>query len=250
MNIAVITGASSGLGREFVRQIDSIYTHLDEIWVIARRKERLLELSKEVIVKLRILPYDLAEEEGLKELYKLLKKERPVIRILVNSAGYGIIGKFTNSEWKETIGMIHLNCSVLTSITYHCLPYMRNNGRIIQIASSAAFLPQPKFAVYAATKSYVLSFSRALNKELKSRGIFVTAVCPGPVSTEFFHRAEKKEKMAFYKMLVMAKAPDVVRDAMNASLRRKDVAVYGMMMKFVAITAKMLPHKVLLGIFK
>ena len=132
MNIAVITGASSGLGREFVRQIDSIYTHLDEIWVIARRKERLLELSKEVIVKLRILPYDLAEEEGLKELYKLLKKERPVIRILVNSAGYGIIGKFTKSEWKETIGMIHLNCSVLTSITYHCLPYMRNYSNSFQ----------------------------------------------------------------------------------------------------------------------
>lgn len=250
MNIAVITGASSGLGREFVRQIDSMYTHLDEIWVIARRKERLLELSKEVIVKLRILPYDLAEEEELKEFYKLLKKERPIIRMLVNSAGYGIIGKFTKSDWEESIGMIHLNCSVLTSITYHCLPYMRNNGRIIQIASSAAFLPQPKFAVYAATKSYVLSFSRALNKELKSRGIFVTAVCPGPVSTEFFHRAEKREKMALYKMLVMAKAPDVVRDAMNASLRRKDVTVYGMMMKLVAITAKMLPHKLLLSIFR
>ncbi len=250
MNIAVITGASSGLGREFVRQIDSMYTHLDEIWVIARRKERLQELSKEVIVKLRILPYDLAEEEDLKELYKLLKKERPIIRVLVNSAGYGIIGKFTKSDWEEAMGMIHLNCSVLTSITYHCLPYMRNNGRIIQIASSAAFLPQPKFAVYAATKSYVLSFSRALNKELKSRGIFVTAVCPGPVSTEFFHKAEKREKMAFYKMLVMAKAPDVVRDAMYASLRRRDVTVYGMMMKFVAITAKILPHKLLLSIFK
>ena len=165
MNIIIITGASSGLGVEFALQLDNIFQKIDEIWLIARRKKEMLEVAQYLEHTTRILDMDVTDEKQMERLEKLLADEKPVIRMLVNCAGYGIMGAFSTSNIGEELGMIDVNCKALTRMTYLCIPYMQKNSRIIQLASSAAFLPQPNFAVYAATKSYVHSFSRALNQE-------------------------------------------------------------------------------------
>ena len=140
--------------------------------------------------------------------------------------------------------MIDLNCKALTRMTLTCLPYMSVGSRILNLASAAAFCPQPGFAVYAATKSYVLSFSRALGAEVKQKSIYVTAVCPGPVDTAFFEVSGPTDSRL--KEKVMVKAPQVVRRALLDARARKAVSVYGIPMKGAQIAAKLLPHALVL----
>lgn len=247
MKIAVITGASSGMGREFVRQTGHFYRDLDEIWVIARRKERLERLRKESSVPLRIFDGDLLKKQVYKQYHSELKEWQPEVRMLVNAAGFGRSGKFTDiaSEIKKLqTDMVDLNCRALTRMIQITLPYMGKGGRIINLASAAAFCPQNGFAVYAATKAYVLSLSRALSSELRTRGIIVTAVCPGPVDTEFFRVSG--ELTAPLKKLTMVKAPAVVRKALKDSRKRREISVYGVPMKAAHIGAKLLPHRLIL----
>ena len=247
MKIAVITGASSGMGREFVRQTGHFYRDLDEIWVIARRKERLERLRKESSVPLRIFDGDLLKKQVYKQYHSELKEWQPEVRMLVNAAGFGRSGKFTDiaSESKKLqTDMVDLNCRALTRMIQITLPYMGKGGRIINLASAAAFCPQNGFAAYAATKAYVLSLSRALSSELRTRGIIVTAVCPGPVDTEFFRVSG--ELTAPLKKLTMVKAPAVVRKALKDSRKRREISVYGVPMKAAHIGAKLLPHRLIL----
>ena len=256
--IISVTGASSGMGKEFVKQVDVCFPNVDEIWLIARRKEVLEEVALSCKHSCRTLAYDLSEKTSLETLGHLLQTEQPSIELLVNSAGYGILGLFCNAEkndlarnqLKDQTGMVSLNCEALTAMTYLCIPFMKRDGRIIQLASSAAFLPQPKFAVYAATKSYVLSFSRALNEELRQVPVYVTAVCPGPVDTEFFERAEKGSDTLFIKKIVMAKPENVVAKALKDSQNKKKVSVYGILMQLFYFMSKILPHKLLLMIMR
>ena len=155
---------------------------------------------------------------------KLLTKEKPEIVFLVNAAGFGKIGSVKNLSTEDQLGMVDLNIRVLTGIAKLSLPYMAKHSRIINFASAAAFLPQPSFAVYAASKSYVLSFSRSLNEELQGSGCYVTAVCPGPVKTEFFDIAETTGKIPFYKYLFMADPGNVCRKALVDSIIKKDMS--------------------------
>lgn len=244
MSIAIVTGASSGMGREFVYQITKRFKSIDEIWVIARRLDKLEELSKDIKdVKIKPLKYDVSDEADLIRFKMLLIQENPQVRVLVNSAGFGIIGKFEQLG-ADNSDMCRVNCLGLTKMLELIIPYMTcNRGNIWNIASSAAFLPQPSFATYAATKSYVLSLSRALNKELRSRNITVTAVCPGPVKTEFFDIAEKHNSVKLYKKLGMVKAEDVVRLALQDGFYGKSVSVYGLVMKTFRVLSKILPHE-------
>ena len=247
MKIAVVTGASSGIGREFVKQMGHCYRDLDEIWVIARREHRLLELNQLSRVPIRILEGDLLEEEVYEKLEKLLQEEAPDIRMLVNGAGFGKSGtveEILKEDSKTQLEMIGLNCTALSRVTFCCLPCLSRGSRIIQMASAAAFSPQPAFAVYAATKAYVLSFSRSLGAELKSRGTYVTAVCPGPVDTEFFQVSGQLENPL--KKLVKVKAQGVVRKALLDSRRGKDISVYGLPMKCAHTASKLLPHRLIL----
>ena len=239
MRIAVITGASSGIGREFARQIPRLYHSLDELWVVARRTDRLKELVKESEVPVRIFDGDMMRDYIFSRIEKELERYSADIRMLVNAAGYGKIGAAEELEMEEQCGMIDLNCRSLTKLTLLCLPYMTKGSRIINIASAAAFAPQPGFAVYAATKSYVYSCSQAIREETKGRGIVVTAVCPGPVDTEFFDRAGELKN--FWKATVRADAPGVVRQALRDSVRRKPVSVYGAAMKGARVLAKIVP---------
>ena len=235
MKIAIVTGASSGMGRETVIQLWEQFDGFDEIWAVARRRERLEELSDKVGVPLRILPLDLADRKGIGELGRLLEEKKPKVKFLVNAAGFGKIGQVS---------------ALKTVVTRLVLPYMAENSRIIQFASSASFLPQPGFSVYAATKAYVQSFSRALNRELKDRRIYVTAVCPGPVRTEFFDIAQSTGEIPLYKQLVMADPKKVTRQAIRDSIAGREVSVYGITMKAFRLLCKLVPHSLILDVME
>lgn len=250
MKIAVVTGASSGMGREFITQIADRFNGIDEIWAVARREDRLKELIPAVPVHLRLFAVDLTEGKALMELHRALEEEHPDVKWLINAAGYGKIGPVGSLSLSDEMGMVDLNCRALCAVTHMVLPYLSGNSRIIQFSSSAAFLPQPDFAIYAATKSFVLSYSRALNEELKPRGIYVTAVCPGPVKTEFFDIAETTGEIPVYKRLVMADPRRVVKKAIRDSMMGRTVSVYGPTMKAFHLLCKVLPHGMILRIMK
>ena len=246
--IGIITGASSGMGREFVRVAATKLSSLDELWVIARRGDRLASIRRTFGSRIRPIELDLSDENKISSLAAMLENEQPDVRLLINSAGLGIIGKVEEVSSEETMNMVRVNVDALTYLCSVVIPYMRRGSHIINMASSAAFLPQPSFAVYAASKSYVLSFSRALNSELKTKGIHVTAVCPGPVKTEFFDIAEKHRTIAFYKKLVMASPSKVVNLAFRDAAKNKEISVYSLTMKLSLFITKILPHSLLIRI--
>lgn len=248
MKIAVITGGSSGMGRETAVQLaDAFGGKLDEIWLIARRKERMEELVGQLPAKLRLFPLDVTDRIQLEKLKIVLEEEKPRVVFLVNAAGFGKIGKVGEVPLAEEMGMVQVNCQAVCAVTSIVLPYLHKGSRVIQYASSAAFLPQAGFAIYAATKSFVLSYSQALNQELKGKGICVTAVCPGPVDTEFFAVAETTGEMPAYKQLAMADPKKVVRQAIRDSLMGKGVSVYGLTMKMFCCLCQIVPHPWLLS---
>lgn len=249
MKIAIVTGASSGMGREFVKQMECFYKDLDEIWVIARRKERLEELKDKISAKIQVFEGDLLGSEIYQEVKNSLEEKQTDIRILINAAGFGKVGKVKDVTCEEQLEMIDLNCIALTHMTKLCIPYMSKGSRIVNLASAAAFCPQPSFSVYAATKAYVLSFSRSLQIELEDMGVKVTAVCPGPVATEFFRVAGKKEKSSV-KDAVMAQPEVVVEKAFHDAKKGKAVSVYGIPMKLSRIASKLIPHGIILKVMK
>ena len=184
MNIAVITGASAGIGREFVRAVDR-EERFDEIWVIARRLERLEALAAECRNPIRPVVLDLADLKNVEEYRTLLEQEQPEIGLLINAAGCGVFGPFAEKDLKKQLDSATLNSLALTAMCHVSLPYMREGARIVNMGSNSAWQPVPYQTVYGASKSYVLNFSRSLGRELKPRKIHVMCVCPGWIKTEF-----------------------------------------------------------------
>lgn len=248
MDIILITGASSGIGREFAMQMDAHFDKIDEFWLVARNQERLEALAGALRHRTRLFAMDIAKRESIDALEEAAFRHNAAVRILVNCAGYGIMGSFCEQEAELESGMVRLNCEALTLLTHRMLPYMRWGSRIIQMASSAAFLPQPGFAVYAATKSYVLSFSRALGEELKNAGIYVTSVCPGPVDTPFFDIAEAAGSTLAIKKYTMVSAKRVVALALKDSYRKRPMSVCSLPIKAFWALSKAVPHGMLLNI--
>ncbi len=250
MKIAVITGASSGMGREFALRIDEKYRgELDEIWLIARRRERLEALAGELSTPARVLPLDLSLRADLKEYSDLLGRERPGVRALVNAAGFGIFGSFESIELEKQLDMIELNDKALVAMTYYTLPYIQDGGEIYELGSLSSFQPVPYINVYGASKAFVLSFSRALNVELKKSGkkVRVMAVCPGWVKTEFFDTAVRDDTITYYNRYYTA--PQVVRRAMRDMARGKDVSICGFPVRAQVLLTKLLPHRLIMSIW-
>ena len=188
MKIAIVTGASSGMGREFVRQL-SEYVQVDEIWAVARRREALEALKDETTVPVRPVVLDLLEMESFDKIRAMLEETRPEIRLLVNAAGFGKFGAYHKTSIEDDCRMIDLNCKALLIMTRLCIPYMKPGSHILELDSLSAFQPVPYITTYGATKAFVLSYSRAMNRELKNKGIRVMAMNPGWVKSEFFRHA-------------------------------------------------------------
>jgi uncharacterized protein len=251
--IAIVTGASSGLGIEFARQIEKQY-FLDEIWLIARRATPMKGLA-EGFQKSKgvVLTLDLTDQGDQATLKKKIEDEQPEIQLLVNNAGYGKIGPFADLGLDEQLQMVDLNVRALTHLSHVVIPFMLPGAQILQVASSIGFCPAPNFAVYAATKAYVVSLSEAMSFELRSRGIRVTAVCPGPVATEFFAVAQQNEFMRdkvgeaepFNKFL-MVEAKDVVKKALRDARKGRRRSIFGLPIKLFVLVLPFLPRALIL----
>ena len=224
MKIAVITGASSGMGREFVYALDKD-EKFDELWVIARREQRLEELKAKCRAKVRPIPLDLQDRESFKVYRRMLEEEKPEIAVLVNAAGFGLFGVFREMDMDEQLDIIDLNSRALTAMCHISIPYMRRGSRIYNLGSMSSWQPVPYINVYGASKAYVLSFSRALGVELKELGISVMAVCPGWIKTEFFDRAVHDDTISYYNRFY--EPEEVVELAINDMKKGKAVSVLG-----------------------
>ncbi len=258
--IIIVTGASAGLGREFALQLARV-READEIWLLARRLDKLQEVTEALAADSatrhpepgtpgvfpgkpipHIFEMDLGGDEGLARFCELLKKERAacddgglVIDTLVNNAGFGTYGTFTDTAIERQLDMIDLNVYTLTGMCYAALPYLAKGSLIINVASLASFIPLGNFAVYGATKAYVLSFSVALAAEVADRGIFVSTVCPGPVDTEFAQVASNGAR----EKVVDGKSPaDVVAHALRSIERGKRIAIMAPKWKFKAFMSR------------
>lgn len=248
MKIAIITGASSGMGREFARRLSEIHNY-DEMWVIARRRDRLEELAKELTTPIRVIPLDLTKNESFDELKNLLEKEKPEVKTLVNASGFGAFEKFENIPLDKQLDMIDLNSKALMAVTYIVMPYLKKGGEVYQIGSLSSFQPVPYIATYGATKAFVLSFTRAVNSEYKNSGIKMMAVSPGWVKTEFFDTAVVDDSVITYYNQFFT-AEQVVTRAIKDMKKGKDVSVVGPMIRAQVLLTKILPHTAVMWIWK
>ena len=251
MNIAIVTGASSGMGREFVLQL-SQYVRVDDIWAIARRAEALESLKEEVSVPVRPIALDLCENSSFTLLAQLLEAEKPDIRLLVNAAGFGKFGSFHRVSVEEDCRMIELNCTALVRMTRLALPYMTSGSHILQLDSLSAFQPVPYITTYGATKAFVLSYSRAMNRELKPLGIRCMAMNPGWVKTEFFNHAFQSNsgnEVQYFDRLYEAK--DCVATGLKDLYKsKKDYSVHGLPVKAQVKLVKLVPHSPVMNIWQ
>lgn len=250
MNIAIVTGASSGMGREFVLQL-SEYVKVDEIWVVARRLDALESLKEEVSIPVRPIALDLCEAESFDTIAKLLETENPSIKLLVNAAGFGKFGAYHKVSLTDESRMIDLNCKALVLMTRLCIPYMEKDSHILELDSLSAFQPVPYITTYGATKAFVLSYSRAMNQELKSKGIRIMAMNPGWVKTEFFNHAfqtNDANEVQFFDRLYEAK--DCVATALKDLYRsKKDYSVHGLPVKIQVALVKLIPHSIVMKVW-
>lgn len=238
MKIAVITGASSGMGREFVYAFDKD-EEFDEIWVIARRADRLEELKAKCRAKIRPVVLDLGKRESFDEYKALLESEKPEIAVLVNAAGFGLFGSFCDMDMSKQLDIIDLNSRALTAMCHMSIPYMPQGGRIVNMASNSSWQPVPYINVYGSSKAYVLNFSRALGVEIKNRGIHVMAVAPGWIKTEFFDHAVHDDTIKYYDRYYTA--GQVIEQAMKDLKKKKKVSILGFPVRMQVRLIKFLP---------
>ena len=251
--IAIITGASSGIGKAFIELLardngEFFKTPFDEIWAVARREDALNELASSFEPG-KIVPVaaDLATVEGIQTIESKLDAEKPKVGLLINSAGMGMKGRMAEKPAKALSDTIAINCTALSQMIKIAAPYMKQEGKyhskIINIGSSAGFLPQPGFACYAASKSYVISFSRAMSCELKPMGIDVTVVCPGPVATDFQRRATEGKETNFtdWRKNFVVDPVKLAKATLKASLKGRRMISYPFSQKLLHFASKAFP---------
>ncbi len=249
MKIAIVTGASSGMGRQFVLQLPG-YIAVDEIWVIARRQEALASLREESTVAIRPVPLDLCNAESFDTYARLLEQEQPDVRLLVNATGFGKFGAFSQIPLEDELDMIDLNCKALVAMTRLTLPYMQRGSHILQLDSLSAFQPVPYITTYGATKAFVLSYCRAMNAELKGSGIRMMAMNPGWVKTEFFEHAFQTNRNDVQYFNRVYEARDVVATGLHDLYRtKKDISIHGLSVRNQVRLVKLLPHSLVMKVW-
>lgn len=252
MKIAIVTGASSGLGEEYVRCLAEGYDAIEAIWVIARREDRLNRLKEAYPGKTVVpMPLDLTLNESYAAFRDRLEAENPEIVALINNAGFGTLGNFDEMELFSQTRMVDLNNRAMTAMTSAALPYMKKGSFIINVCSIASFAPNPRMTVYCSTKAYVLSFSKSLRFELKARGINVLALCPGPMDTEFLPAAgiEKGSSHTFDTLPRVNPAMAAERSLRHAA-KGRGIYTPRLFFKFYRLLAKLLPHGIVMHMSK
>ncbi|MCU0446233.1 MAG: SDR family oxidoreductase [Microscillaceae bacterium] len=246
---ALVTGASSGIGLELARVIAKDHYNLV---LVARTESKLKQLADELHAKydtqVLVIPKDLTHETSAEELFEELQKQGIEIDILVNNAGLGVVGRFAETNYARDLEMVKVNVLALVQLTKLFVQGMivRKRGKIMNIASLAAFQPGPNMAVYFATKSFVLSFSEAIAQELKSSGVTVTAVCPGITQTEFFSGANVDMPVNPLSNWFIQTAAQVAESGYQATKAGKSVHVTGLINNLSAMTAPFVPRQILL----
>ena len=240
--IAVITGASSGMGRRCVETCSEMGP-FDEVWVIARSRDKLEELKQTAPCPVRILAMDLTDRKSFDTYAAALGEEPVEVKLLVNAAGFGKFRGVMDTPLEVNLNMVDLNCQAIQAMCQLTVPYMPAGSHILNFASQAAYQPIPYIDVYGASKAFVLSYSRALGRELKEKGIAVTAVCPFWTKTAFFDRAIDPDREPVVKRYdVMYDPGDVVALAWRDAKKGRDVSRYGAVARFQGFLAKLLPH--------
>ena len=230
-NIAVITGASSGIGKKFITSLND-YARFDEVWVIARTLSKLEKLQDEVDFEIRPISLDLTKQQDYDKYQNLLEEQKPNIQLLINASGYGAFASTQDVGMKTNLDMIDLNVKGVVAMTMLSIPYMQKGARIVQIASLASYQPVPYMNVYAASKVFVKYFSRALNQELKKDGIHCMAACPYWTKTNFFNTAQSSGKQGIVKKyIVMYQPENIVKQTFKDLKKNKDVSIYGFVAK-------------------
>ncbi|MDR0426150.1 MAG: SDR family NAD(P)-dependent oxidoreductase [Clostridiales bacterium] len=248
--IAIITGASSGIGREFARQIDRL-KEVDEIWIIARGLKKLDETREELDTPVVQFPLDLTKKESFDNIREALLRQMPIVKYLVNAAGYGKFGSTTELTLEESEGIIELNDRALVTMTGLAVPYMVGGSHILHMGSISAYMPLPDFAAYAASKAFVVSYSYAQRAELKPKGITVTAVCPFWVKTAFFDRVANANATRIPEKYRFMSSPDhVVKKALKAAKKNKPVSINRPAAKCLHVAAKLLPKRVVIALWR
>lgn len=242
--IAIITGASGGMGRIFVRELAK--ETLDEIWVIGRNEQRLLSLKKEYGERIVPVCKDLTDDAQLMSVSDLLKSRTISVSWLINNAGIAGMGPSSAFSFSKIRQTIDLNCLAPVCLISICLPYMEKGAKILNISSASAFQPVPYLNLYAATKAFERSYSRALHAELKSSGITVTAVCPGWVDTEMLSKEINGKEVHFPGIVAPEK---VVRKALKDARKGKDMSVCSFFVKCQHLNVKLMPQRLTMKIW-
>ncbi len=251
MKIALITGASSGLGSAYVRYVKDIFPEIDQIWALARRKHRLDKLASEVrTVRIKGIECDLTDANDLEALRQRLREEKPEIMLLVNNAGCGFHGAFDSSVEAEQQRCVDLNVSALTRITRIALDYMPEGARVLNTCSISSFVPNANMAVYCASKAYVSFFSRALNGELKPTNRSSTIVCPAPMNTEFLTVGHIRGNSKTFEKLPYCNVDQVAKGALLAAKKRRAVYTPRAFYKFYRFLVRLLPDALLIKLAK
>lgn len=251
MKTAIITGASAGLGQGIVRQLGDVFPEIECYWLIARRADRLESLAIGLPGKSTVcLPLDLCDPMSFVRLQEKLTAEQPEVCLLVNNAGCGYLGRIGEVDTASQTRMVDLNLRALTAVTNIAVPHMPRGGRILNVSSIASFCPNPRMTVYSASKAYVSAYTVGAAEELRSRGITVTAVCPGPMATEFLEVGNIAGNSRMFERLPYCDQVRVAGGALRAAREGRTIYTPRLFYKFYRLLAKVTPVKLMVKFAK